>query len=240
MILKTRIATSYYIIFLVVIPVILIMFHMIYKQTIPLGPGMIIIVFSLPFLLLPFVFEYYTIDETYFKVKNILCITTKKVAFTNYEDVYSIDKTYGKYGGLSSTSIYIVDKKERLIRLRNYYCPNLNEFIEVLSRGKTLREDRAQLHLIKMELREYIIYPIVISAITLIFIYCLLFTANFNNDFKWWYAVVLGFLFWLICQLVKELHITYKNYKIVKKHVDAKTIRLIKVDKRFKARKSFF
>ena len=213
---------------------------MIYRQIIPLGLGAIIIVFSLPFLLLPFVFEYYTIDETYFSVKNILGITTKKVGFSDYEDVYSLDKTYGKLGRLFSTSIYIVDKKERIIELRNYYCPNIDEFVEVLSKGKTLREDRAQLHLIRWEVKEYAFYLILISGFTLRFIYWLIASMDFKNNFKWWFIIFFGFMFWLIYQLAMELNTTYKNFKIVKKLVDAKTIRLCKVDKRFKVRKSFF
>lgn len=209
---------------------------MIYRQIIPLGPGVFIIVFSLPFLLLPFVFEYYTVDDSYFRVKNILGITTKKVAFSDYEDIYALDKTTGRYN-LSSSSIYIVDKQERIIELRSYYCPNIDDFIDVLSRGKTLREDRAQLHCLRREVKEYIIYVILISAITLTFIYGLVF--NSHSDFKWWFIVFFGFMFWLMYQLVKELRLTYKNYTFVKKAVDDKTLRLSKMDKRFKMRKSF-
>lgn len=237
MILKTKIATSYYFIFSVVIPAILISFHLIYRQIIPLGPGMIIMVFSLPFLLLPFVFEYYTIDVNHLRVKNILGITTKKIGISDYEDIYALDKTTGRYK-LSSSSIYIVDKQERIIELRSYYCPNIADFIDVLSRGKTLREDRAQLHCLRREVKEYIIYVILISAITLAFIYGLVF--NSNSDFKWWFIVFFGFMFWLVYQLAKELRLTYKNYTFVKKAVDDKTMRLSKMDKRFKMRNSFF
>lgn len=239
MILKTKVAMHYYFIFFVVIPAILILFHMIYTQRISLGPGMILVVFSLPFLFLPFVFEYYTIDSNYVSVKNILGITTKRVAFTDYEDVYSLDKTHGRYSLLSS-SICIVDKKERIIELRSYYCPNIDEFIAVLSKGKTLRADRAQLHCLRREVKEYVVYVVLISALTLASIYGLIFSDNAKNDFRWWFILFFGLLFWLLYQLRKELIIHNKNVKIVRKHVDAKTIRLSKVDKRFKIRKSFF
>lgn len=237
MILKAKIAISYYILFLVVLPAIAILFTMIYFQYIPLGPGMLIIVFSLPFLFLPFVFEYYTFDGTYLKVKNILGITTKKVAFSDYEDIYGLDKTHGKYA-LASTSFYIVDKKERVIALKSYYCQNLEEFIIKLSKGKTLREDRAQLHGLKIELKKDGIYFVLLCVLTLlltpVFIREAASLKNIQHDFRWFFILVMGFLYWLVYQSGKLLKESYKEYKFVREKVYNKTIRLSKMDKRFK------
>jgi hypothetical protein len=237
MILKTKIATSYYVAFLVVLPVVFILFALIYIQYIPLWLGMIIVVFSLPFLFLPFVFEYYTFDGTDLKVKNILGITTKKIAFSDYEDIYGLDKMHGKYV-LASTSFYIVDKKERVISLKSYYCQNLEAFIIKLSKGKTLREDREQLHSLKMELKKDFIYFILLSGLTLLLTitFCreIITWIILEHDFQWLYIFVVGFLCWLVYQSGSLLKTDYKDYKLARQKVANRTLRLSKLDKRFK------
>jgi hypothetical protein len=193
MILKSKIGYFYFISFFVLIPAILVAYYLIYTQVIALQFGMIIFVFSLPFLILPFVFEYYTLDNSYLRVKNILGLTTKKVAFADYEDIYALDKSHGKRGSLTSSSIYIVDKKERIIQLRSYYCANLDDFIAVLCKGKTLREDRAELHLIRNEIKGDCVYIFLMSVIIL-WIICSNLSMGMKDKSMWWFIGCIVFL----------------------------------------------